>query len=81
VAKVGTSKAGGTISQLGCDTSVACHRRPSKEEEEEGGGGEKEEEGEELVKIVYGIKCKCEGHFQGIDIERAKLVQSDNWLL
>jgi hypothetical protein len=30
VAKVGTSKAGGTISQLGCGTSVACHGRPLK---------------------------------------------------
>jgi hypothetical protein len=30
VAKVGTSKAGGTVSQLGCDTSVACHGRPLK---------------------------------------------------
>jgi hypothetical protein len=33
VAKVGTSKAGGTISQLGCGTSVVCHGRPLKEEE------------------------------------------------
>jgi hypothetical protein len=31
VAKVGTSKAGGTISQLGCSTSVACHGRPWKQ--------------------------------------------------
>jgi hypothetical protein len=30
VAKVGTSKAGGTISHLGCGTSVACHGRPLK---------------------------------------------------
>jgi hypothetical protein len=35
VAKVGTSKAGSTISQLGCGTSVACHGKPIKEEEEE----------------------------------------------
>ena len=25
------------------------------------------------VKIVYGIKCKCEGHFQGIDIVRNEI--------
>jgi hypothetical protein len=35
VAKVGTSKAGSTISQIGCGTSVACHGKPIKEEEEE----------------------------------------------
>jgi hypothetical protein len=34
VAKVGTSKAGSTISQIGCGTSVACHGKPIKEEEE-----------------------------------------------
>jgi hypothetical protein len=34
-----------------------------------------------LVKIIYVIKCQCEGHFQGIDIERAKLVQLDSWNL
>jgi hypothetical protein len=33
VVKVGTSKAGSTISQLGCGTSVACHGKPIKEEE------------------------------------------------
>jgi hypothetical protein len=33
VAKVGTSKAGGTIRQLGCGTSVACRGRPLKKEE------------------------------------------------
>jgi hypothetical protein len=37
VAKVGTSKAGSTISQLGCGTSVACHGKPIKEKEEEEG--------------------------------------------
>jgi hypothetical protein len=30
VAKVGTSKADGTISQLGCGISRACHGRPLK---------------------------------------------------
>jgi hypothetical protein len=35
VAKVGTSKAGSTISQIGCGTSVACHGKPITEEEEE----------------------------------------------
>jgi hypothetical protein len=30
VAKVGTSKAGGTISQLGCGTAAACRGRPLK---------------------------------------------------
>jgi hypothetical protein len=35
MAKVGTSKAGSTISQLGCGTSVASHGKPIKEEEEE----------------------------------------------
>jgi hypothetical protein len=30
VAKVVTSRAGGTISQVGCGTSVACHGRPLK---------------------------------------------------
>jgi hypothetical protein len=34
VVKVGTSKAGSTISQIGCGTSVACHGKPIKEEEE-----------------------------------------------
>jgi hypothetical protein len=34
VAKVGTSKVGGTVSRLGCGTSVACHGQPIKEEEE-----------------------------------------------
>jgi hypothetical protein len=43
VAKVGTSKAGSTISQIGCGTSVACHGKPIKEEEEE----EEEEDGTE----------------------------------
>jgi hypothetical protein len=35
VAKVRTSKAGNTISQIGCGTSMACHSKPIKEEEEE----------------------------------------------
>jgi hypothetical protein len=35
LAKVGTSKAGSTISQIGCGTSVACHGKPIEEEEEE----------------------------------------------
>jgi hypothetical protein len=35
VARVETSKADSTISQLGCGTSVACHGKPIKEEEEE----------------------------------------------
>jgi hypothetical protein len=34
VAKFGTPKAGGTIIQLGCGTSVACHGKPIKEEED-----------------------------------------------
>jgi hypothetical protein len=35
VAKVGTYKAGSTISQLGRGTSMTCHGKPIKEEEEE----------------------------------------------
>jgi hypothetical protein len=32
VAELGTSKSGGTVSQLGCSTSVACHRNPRKQQ-------------------------------------------------
>jgi hypothetical protein len=34
VAELGTSKSGGTISQLGCSTSVACHRIPRKQQQQ-----------------------------------------------
>jgi hypothetical protein len=33
VAELGTSKSGGTISQLGCSTSVACHGNPRKQQQ------------------------------------------------
>jgi hypothetical protein len=33
VAKVGTSKVGSTVSQLGCGTYVACHGSPLKKKE------------------------------------------------
>jgi hypothetical protein len=35
VAKVGTSKAGSTISHIGCGTPVACHVKPIKKKKEE----------------------------------------------
>jgi hypothetical protein len=34
VAELGTSKSGGTISQLGCSTSVACHGSPIKQQQQ-----------------------------------------------
>jgi hypothetical protein len=34
VAELGTSKSGGTISQLGCSTSVACHGSPRKQQQQ-----------------------------------------------
>jgi hypothetical protein len=34
VAELGTSKWGGTISQLGCSTSVACHGSPRKQQQQ-----------------------------------------------
>jgi hypothetical protein len=33
VAEFGTSKSGGTISQLGCSSSVACHGSPIKQQQ------------------------------------------------
>jgi hypothetical protein len=33
VAELGTSKSGGTINQLGCSTSVACHGSPRKQQQ------------------------------------------------
>jgi hypothetical protein len=39
VTKVGTSKVGSTISQIGCGTSMACHSKPIKEEEEDSASG------------------------------------------
>jgi hypothetical protein len=35
VAEFGTSKSGGTISQLGCSTSVACHGSPRKQQQQQ----------------------------------------------
>jgi hypothetical protein len=35
VAELGTSKSGGTISQLGCSTSVACHGSPRKQQQQQ----------------------------------------------
>jgi hypothetical protein len=55
VAKVGTSKAGSTISQIGCGTSVACHGKPIKEEEEE------EEEEKKTSNLRYVTSQKSEG--------------------
>jgi hypothetical protein len=34
VAELGTSKSGGTISKLGCSTSVACHGSPRKQQQQ-----------------------------------------------
>jgi hypothetical protein len=50
VAKVGTSKAGGTISQLGCSTTCGLPRTPIKEEEEE--------EAEEKMRTLLGFMAE-----------------------
>jgi ABC-type phosphate transport system substrate-binding protein len=68
LAKVGTSKAGSTISQLGCGTSVAYHGKPIKKEEEE----EEEEERANVtflqIPIAYTARALIMSCFDTVDL-------------